>query len=845
MIYPSDFEIKIGFNRVRQMVENYCITNLAKDKLSGITFMSDPRQVKAMLSQTNEMKTITMLENDFPHDGFVDTVHFIRKVAIDGSYLLPEELGALRSSLSAMDRLVRFFSRNEAKYPYLSRVTSKIESFPMMVGAIDRIIDQRNTVRDNASQELARIRSEINFKEREAGKRLHSILRNAINDGIIESDTQITIRDGKAVIPVSSANKRKIKGYIQDESATGKTSFIEPAEVMELNNDLRELRYEERHEIVRILIAFTESIRPHSEALNKSSHFIAAIDLIRAKARVAIDMMAGMPIISIENRIDMREARHPILERTLKKEGKPIVPLDVKLDTKKRILIISGPNAGGKSVCLKTMGLLQYMMQMGMLVPMNENSEMSIFKNIFIDIGDQQSIDNDLSTYSSHLLNMKHTIKNSDKNTLILIDEFGTGTEPALGGAIAEVVLQRIEKSGAYGVITTHYTNIKYYASNSEGVINGAMSFDVQNIRPLFKLEIGKPGSSFAFEIARKIGLPEDLIKSAQGMIGDSQVNIERQLRQIARDKHYWETKREKIRLSERKYDQTATDYENRLEEIKKQKAEILSKAREEAKNIIAQANKEIERTIREIKEAEAEKDATKVIRQRFDEFKEEVDSIEIIDEAIEKKIQQIKDRKARKEQRKRETSEKGVVKPNIPHNIPNPTKRELAVGDAVRMQGQSVAGKILEIDRKGALVAFGHIQTMVKKDKLELISEDTYKKEQKQTSNNLGLLYGGAASQEATKKQTYDVSETRLNFRSDIDLRGARVEEAIAEVEELLDNAIMLGIKELRILHGKGTGALKVEIRKYLKAQPLVASARDAHVEFGGAGITLVTLDI
>lgn len=836
MIYPNDFEIKVGFDRVRKMVEAYTAMQLAREKLSGIAFMSDARQVRAMLSQTSEMKSILMLENAFPQDGYVDTTHFLRKVSIDGSYLLQEELGALRSSLMGIGAIVTFFDRNGNKYPFLAKATSKVEQYPQVVSAINHIIDSKNEVRDNASPELARIRSEIYYKEREATKRLHAILRKAVQDGIVEEDAQVSIRDGKAVIPVLSSNKKKIKGFIQDESSTGKTSYIEPLEVMELNNEIRELKYDERHEVVRILMEFTASIKPYGDSLMQSAHFLAAIDLIRAKARVAIDMMAGMPIISDEKVIDIRQARHPLLEKTLRKEGKPIVPLDLKLSPEKHILVISGPNAGGKSVCLKTMGLLQYMLQMGMLVPMNENSEMTIFKKLFIDIGDQQSIDNDLSTYSSHLQNMKSIIRNSDPDSLVMIDEFGTGTEPALGGAIAEVVLERIERSGAYGVITTHYTNIKYYASNAQGVVNGAMAFDVQNIRPLFRLEMGKPGSSFAFEIARKIGLPEDVVKEAEGRIGNSQINIERQLRQIARDKNYWETKRENIKLSERRYELNATEYEQKLVEIKEQKAAIIKKAKEDAQAIISKANREIERTIREIKEASAEKEKTRVIRDTFETFKEEVEAFGT-DEDIERKIQQIRERKERKEQRKKEAKPKTTVTAVVKE------KREIEVGDNVKMQGQAVAGKVLNIDKKRATVAFGHLTTTVAIEKLELISNDEYRKQQKNSSNSLGVLYGGMTV--ATKPETFDVGEKRLNFRSDIDLRGARVEEALTKVQDLVDSAIMLGIRELRILHGKGTGALKEEIRKYLRANPLVISAMDAHIEFGGSGITMVTLDI
>lgn len=844
MIYPSEFEIKVGFDRVRKMVERYLSTNLAKEKLTGITFMSDARQVSAMLSQTYEMKNIQMLESTFPQDGFVDTTHFIRKVAIDGSYLLPDEVGSLRQSLKAIGEIVNFFKKNENKYPFLSRATKKIIQFPQVVSSINNILDSRNEIKDNASSELARIRSDISTREREATKRLHSIVRKAIQDGIVDDDTQVTIRDGKALIPVISSNKKKIKGFIHDESATGRTSYIEPLEIIEINNELRELKYDERHEVVRILMEFTASVRPYSDDLVQSAHFIAAIDLIRAKSRVAIDMNAGMPIISTDKSINILSARHPLLEKALKKEGKPIIPLDLKLTSHKHILVISGPNAGGKSVCLKTMGLLQYMLQMGLLVPMSENSEVTIFKKIFIDIGDQQSIDNDLSTYSSHLQNMKSVIKNSDNDSLVLIDEFGTGTEPALGAAIAEVVLEKIEKSGAYGIITTHYTNIKYYASNAQGVINGAMAFDIQNIAPLFRLEMGKPGSSFAFEIARKIGLPESIVKEAEGRIGNSQINIERQLRQIARDKNYWENKRESIKLSEKRYEQNASQYEQLLLEIKEQKASIIKKAKDDAKDIISKANKEIERTIREIKEANAERSRTKDIREKFEDFKE---SIEILghnetDELIEKKIRQIKERNERKEQRKKDgKKEKGQF---VVTKQKESKERVIEVGSNVKIEGQMVAGKVISIDKKSATVAFGHITTTVNLNKLELISVDEYLKQQRSSGNQLGMLYGGTTTISESKNK-FDVSDTRLNFKSDIDLRGSRVEEALSEVEELVDNAIMLGINKLRILHGKGTGALKEEIRKYLRVNPLVISAKDAHIEFGGSGITIVELDI
>ena len=655
------------------------------------------------------------------------------------------------------------------------------------------------------------------------------MLASAKGAGIVEADAQISIRDGRAVIPVAAANKRKLNGFIHDESATGKTFYIEPVEVVEINNELRELEYAERREIVRILTEFTASIRPDAELIAASGDYLAEIDMLRAKGRWASENGCVRPILSTDDRLVLKNARHPLLQQTLRAAGREIVPLDLQLDRRKYILVISGPNAGGKSVCLKTTGIVQYMFQCGFPVPASEVSELPVFRSIFLDIGDEQSIDNDLSTYSSHLLNMKHMLAGASDRTLVLIDEFGSGTEPTIGGAIAEAILERLLARGCYGVITTHYANIKYYASNTEGIANGAMTFDVQRIRPLFRLETGKPGSSFAVEIARKIGLPEEIIRAASEKAGSDHINIEKQLREIARDKHYWEQKRDRIRLTDRKVEELEQTYAEQLAKIRAERQEILKRAKQEAQQLIADANRQIENTIRTIREAQAEKELTRLARRELDDFRGKVDAAGSAEReaAVAREIERIERRRQRRAERKAregaETKAEAVPVPEKP--------REVVEGSKVRMAGQEMVGVVQSVKGKRAQVAFGQILTTVDKALLTVVSNSEYRE----------------ATRPATARTVLsaDISARKLRFRDHIDVRGMRAAEALEEVRDFIDDALMVGVGSVSILHGKGTGALKEEIRRYLRSVPEVVSAADEHADRGGAGITVVTFDL
>ena len=684
-------------------------------------------------------------------------------------------------------------------------------------------------MRDDASPALLEIRRAIREREGQAAKRLQAVLVSAKGAGIVEADAQISIRDGRAVIPVAAANKRKLNGFIHDESATGKTFYIEPVEVVEINNELRELEYAERREIVRILTEFTASIRPDAELIAASGDYLAEIDMLRAKGRWASENGCVRPILSTDDRLVLKNARHPLLQQTLRAAGREIVPLDLQLDRRKHILVISGPNAGGKSVCLKTTGIVQYMFQCGFPVPASEVSELPVFRSIFLDIGDEQSIDNDLSTYSSHLLNMKHMLAGASDRTLVLIDEFGSGTEPTIGGAIAEAILERLLARGCYGVITTHYANIKYYASNTEGIANGAMTFDVQRIRPLFRLETGKPGSSFAVEIARKIGLPEEIIRAASEKAGSDHINIEKQLREIARDKHYWEQKRDRIRLTDRKVEELEQTYAEQLAKIRAERQEILKRAKQEAQQLIADANRQIENTIRTIREAQAEKELTRLARRELDDFRGKVDAAGSAEReaAVAREIERIERRRQRRAERKAregaETKAEAVPVPEKP--------REVVEGSKVRMAGQEMVGVVQSVKGKRAQVAFGQILTTVDKTLLTVVSNSEYRE----------------ATRPATARTVLsaDISARKLRFRDHIDVRGMRAAEALEEVRDFIDDALMVGVGSVSILHGKGTGALKEEIRRYLRSVPEVVSAADEHADRGGAGITVVTFDL
>ncbi len=825
-IYPNNFETKIGFDRIREMLNDKCISNMGKEWVEEMHFQTTYEAIDRQLAEVEEFCRIIREHDNFPAGHFYDLREALQKIRIEGRFLEPMELFDLKRSLEAVRAIVTFFSKQEEEaFPVLKKKTEKVQVFPYIYDRIDTIINKFGKIRDNASPELGQIRRSIFNLQSSMSKRLQAILKQAQKSGLVEEDAAVSIRDGRAVIPVPAANKRKLKGIVYDESATGKTSYIEPGEIVEMNNDIRELEYAERREIIKILTNFSNDIRPYLDELFYSYDFLGEIDFIRAKALVAVDYDAIKPDLRNEPVIEWYHAIHPLLLKTLQKEKRKIVPLDIQLSREKHILLISGPNAGGKSVCLKTTGLLQYMLQCGMLIPINEGSKTGIFQQLFIDIGDDQSMDNDLSTYSSHLMNMKHFVRNSDASTLVLIDEFGTGTEPLLGGSIAEAILDKLNQMQVFGVITTHYTNLKHFASSADGIINGAMLYDAQHMNPLFKLEIGKPGSSFAFEIARKIGLPEEILDSATGKVGKDHIDFDRNLRQINRDKRYWETKRMKIRKVEKILDNTAESYQSELEEIQKQRKEILKKAKEEADALLKDVNKRIENTIREIKKAQADKERTREAREKLDELKKEVGKKAAGDDGkIAQKMEKLRQREHNRNKRRPDEYKKPIPKEKLEERI------EMRQGDKVRLRGQDTIGDLVEINDKTAVVAFGQLMTTIPKKDLERISNNEAKK--------LDKNRGGRAS-----VMTENFSQRRLNFKPEIDIRGQRVEEAITKITAFIDEAIMFEVSQLRILHGKGHGILKQSIRDYLRSEPMVRSYKDEHVDFGGAGITVVNL--
>ena len=826
MIYPSSFEQKIGFDRLREQVAALTTMPSARRRIEEEAFSTVAKEIERRLTLADEMRQLLMMEYDFPGGEYPDLMEVVGKLKVEGTFLDVEEVVMLGAALRTVGEVVRFIRNRETQYKALFALTRGVECFPHLLAQIDRVVDTDATVRDTASEELYAIRRSIREREGQAAKRLQQVLQAAKRAGIVEADAQLSVRDGKSVIPVSAANKRKLAGFIHDESATGRTFYVEPVEVVELNNELRELEYAERREIVRILTELTDALRPEAALIEDSGRYLTEIDVLRAKARWAIENRCTRPILSLDDRLVLREARHPILEQSLRAQGREIVPLSLELDRTKHLLVISGPNAGGKSVCLKTTGIVQYMCQCGFLVPVAENSELPVFRSLMIDIGDEQSMDNDLSTYSSHLHNMKQMVAAASPETLVLIDEFGSGTEPVIGGAIAEAILERLLEKGCYGVITTHYANIKYYASQSEGISNGAMAFDVQHIRPLFRLEQGKPGSSFAVEIARKIGLPEELIRRASEKAGSDHINLEKQLREIARDKHYWSQKRDRIRQTDRKVEELEQNYSEQLQKIRQERQEILRQAKEEARELIAGANRQIENTIRTIREAQAEKELTRLARKELDDYRAEVEKAEKVarEEEVQREIERIERRRQRREERK----SKAGKTPATEAAQPAAKLREVEVGSKVKMVGQAVVGVVQAVQGKRAQVAFGQMLTTVNKSLLTVVSNNEYRE----------------ATRPVTARTVYssEISERKLNFRDHIDVRGMRAAEALDEVRDFIDDAVMVGIGSVTILHGKGTGALKEEIRRYLRSVREVASATDEHADRGGAGITIVT---
>lgn len=839
-------EAILGFDRVRKIISDRCSTEYATARTAEENFSTDAREIRQRLLLTDEMRMIVMFEESFPSNGYIDCVRFLEILSNEGSNIDLVSLGKLKTMLETLRRITLFFCNiKDGIYPNLKKMVSSIVLFPEVQQRIDTILDKFGNVKDTASDELYDIRRKLKDKEGAISKRIGILLKKAQADGIVDQDASVVVRDGKMLIPVSTSNKRKIQGFVYDESSSGKTTFIEPAEIVEITNEISELHFAETREIARILYEFSDWLRPYVPDLLDGAKCIGEMDFLIAKAQTALDFVAGMPIISETEEMDLRKARHPLLERSLKRDGKEIVPLTVTLTPQKHILLISGPNAGGKSVCLKTVGLLQYMFQWGMLIPTSETSEMMVFDRIMADIGDGQSIDNDLSTYSSFLESMKDMLKEADSHTLVLIDEFGSGTEPAAGGAIAEAILNEFDKRGVYGVITTHYTNLKLYASGADtGVINGAMQFDAKNIAPLFKLEMGLPGNSFAFELARKMGLPEEIIKDAENRAGEEFVGIERNLRKIARNRRVLDEKIQKIRNTDKTLESITDKYQKELEDIRKKRQEIIDEAKREAEDIVKGANRQVEHTIRTIKEKQAEKSQTRKARADLQDFvnalaaKKEQDQQDR-DSYLEDKLRKVNERQQRQlarknrrattedQQRMNEEAEKSRM-------ISSFRSGPLQVGEKVRIKANGMVGEVAIVSDKAVTVIIGNIKSKMPLDKVERITSNEYKSAVK------------AAPKPVTQTTSMDssISERKLNFKMELDVRGQRVNEALDNVMHYIDDAIMLNVSSVRIIHGKGTGALRDEIQRFLRTTPGVVSAKDESVQLGGSGVTVVTFD-
>ena len=862
MIYPKNYESKIGFDEIRHLLKEHCLSSLGKEKVDELTFSDDAVTVNDWMQQIREFRRLMQATEQMPMNYFFDVRESVARIRLENTHLEEDELWDLRRSLETIGVIVNFLNKNngdeefpEYNYPALRQLAKDVQTFPAIIRRIDSILDKFGKIKDSATMTLAGIRHEMEQTAGSISRTLYTILHAAQRDGLVAQDTAPTLRDGRLMIPVAPGLKRKIRGIVHDESATGKTVFIEPAEVVEANNKVRELEAAERREIIRILTVFSDELRPHVQEVLDSYQFLATIDLIHAKAEMAEQMQAFEPEVKAEPQIDWIRAIHPLLQRSLAKQDKKVVPLDIRLEgrsktedgrskTLGRLLIISGPNAGGKSVCLKTVGLLQYMLQCGLSIPIGDRSTVGLFQNIMIDIGDEQSIADDLSTYSSHLLNMKNMMKQANNRTLLLIDEFGGGTEPAIGGAIAEAVLKQFWKKETFAIITTHYQNLKLFAEDHEGVVNGAMLYDRHQMQALFQLSIGQPGSSFAIEIARKTGIPEEVISDASEIVGSDYIQSDKYLQDIVRDKRYWEGKRQTIHQHEKSLEGHIQRYETNLEEIERERKAILNRAKQQAEELLAEANRKIENAIREIKEAQAEKEQTRLIREELQEFREQVQNDDtrglMSEEDFAKKLRQMEERKARKAQRKerkgeeeRAASEKLAARAKA--NL-NDTNRPLEKGDSVRIKGTNSVGEIESIHGKQATVVFGGLRSKVKLEQLERAAKS-------QATSSPADKHAHLAIQTSHMTRA-TMEDRRQNFHQDLDVRGMRGDEAIDAVMHFIDDAILIGLSRVRILHGTGTGILRQLIRQYLNTVPNVKKAKDEHVQFGGAGITVVDLD-
>jgi DNA mismatch repair protein MutS2 len=804
MLYPKNFEDKIGFDKIRQQLAEWCSGPLGRAFVERMRFSERYEVVYKLQSQTEEFRKLLALGEAFPEANFLDVSQSLQKAAIEGAFLTEEEFSDLRLSLGTLHKCLEIINKKDDKeIPHLKELSGGLVIDKLLLSEIERVIDERGKVRDNASPELRDIRSSILREQASVRKKIEQILRSLKAEGIASDEAQLTVREGRIVIPLPVEHKRRIKGFVHDTSASGQTVFIEPAEVLEINNEIRELMAEERREIVRILTRLTARLRPHVEDLKKGYFFLGLIDFIRAKARFAMHFKAIFPELHKKPALQWIAARHPLLQQHLQEVGKKIVPLNIPLDENNRILLISGPNAGGKSVCLKTVGLLQYMLQCGIPIPVEEGSRAGIFRHLFIDIGDEQSIDNDLSTYSSHLKNMKAFLQLADNHSLCLIDEFGTGTEPQFGGAIAEAILEQLNERKVYGIITTHYTNLKFYAQNTPGIINGAMRYNVEALEPLFELEIGKPGSSFALEIAQKIGLPRVVTQSARQKVGKDKIDIEKLLKDLEIEKQFYKEKNELLQTEKQLLDKTIAEYTRLRDFIETNRKQLINEAKAEAKRIVKEANQKVENTIRQIREQQAEKEATKQLRQELENFCEQLQPEEIT--TISKLT--------------------SVEKPQIElENSP------IEAGDYIRLKGTETVGEVVAVKGNEATIVIGELKSMVKLNRLEKISRKSYRQ----------LMPEKAGASFSTG---IDLNEKMSHFSFDLDVRGKRAEEALTEVSQFIDDAIMLSHQNLRIVHGKGDGILRTLIRDHLRKYKEVLRLEDEHADRGGAGVTLVTL--
>lgn len=814
MIYPESFEQKIGFNAVREMVKSHCVSTLGIEYCNEMSFSSHFDTINRWLSSTSEMLLIINSEETLPLTNIHDVTPSIKSIRVPGTFIVASQLLKVRQSLGAIIEINSFFSQqrdNETTpYPILDNLARQLSPFPFIISIIDSVLDRFGNIKDNASPELARLRQTLAATSGTINSIMRRIISQAQQSGYIEADTAPSVRDGRLVIPVAPMHKRKINGIVHDESASGKTIYIEPAEIVEANNRIRELQMQEKREITRILTSIADEMRPHIDDMLHSYSILGEFDFIHAKARFALATGANMPSLSPQPGLEWYHACHPVLLQSLSRQGKKIIPLDITLSQENRLLIISGPNAGGKSVCLKTVGIVQYMAQCGLLPPLYENSHVGIFEDIFIDIGDDQSIEDDLSTYSSHLRNMKFCVTRGKNKTLVLIDEFGGGTEPQIGGAIAQAILRKFNENHMWGVITTHYQNLKHFAEDTPGLINGSMLYDRHLMQPLFRLSIGNPGSSFAIEIARKTGLPAEIISDAEEIVGSDYINMDKYLLDITRDKRYWENKRTAIRQKEKKLEQLLAQYEEDASSLREKRREIINEARNEAKRILDDSNATIERTILDIRRTQANKEKTIEARRRLQQEKEQLLSGEKDNEhPLLRKVPKSK---------KKNTSQQPIS-----------GNQPIVAGDNVKLDGQGSVGKVIEVQGKNAIVLFGMIKTTVK---LERLKHTMSQPKQPQQTTTIS-------------KATSDNSrERQLNFKREIDVRGMRVDEAIQAITYFIDDAIQFNAQTVRILHGTGTGALRQNLRQYLDTVNGVKSYRDEHVQFGGAGITIVELD-